>query len=337
MVNLQTKIALTSSELGNLWTTYINNTLAQCVLSHFLKVVDDEEIKLVIQEAYQVTLQNMAVLKDIYLKENMTLPHGFGEQDVNLNAPKLFTDPFMLFYIQQMGTLGLSAYSLAMVTSSRKDIRQFFNQVLQASARLCNNTVNITLEKGIYTRPPYINPPNKVTYVTKQSFLNGWLGKRRTLNAIEINHLFTNVETNSLGKGLITGFAQVSKNHDIAQYFQRGMAISKKHIDIFSKLLADDNLPQIATKESEVLDSLIAPFSDKLMLINILFLNSAGLGNYGLAFSSSMRKDLHVHYTRLISEIGIYNATGVDLLIENGWMEQPPQSVDREALIQSRP
>lgn len=36
---------LTSAEMGKLWATYTGNTLGKCVLSYYLKHVEDEDIK----------------------------------------------------------------------------------------------------------------------------------------------------------------------------------------------------------------------------------------------------------------------------------------------------
>ncbi|MCM2534643.1 DUF3231 family protein [Neobacillus pocheonensis] len=44
-----------------------------------------------------------------------------------------------------------------------------------------------------------------------QQFLSGFLGRKRALTSIEITHLFLNVQTNSIGKALVTGFTQISQ------------------------------------------------------------------------------------------------------------------------------
>ena len=74
------------------------------------------------------------------------------------------------------------------------------------------------------------------------------------------------------------------------------------------------------------------PFSDKLMVYHIALLNITGLGNYGMAISTSTRRDLIKEYMRLSGEIGLYAEDGANLMIKHGWMEEPPQAVDREKL-----
>lgn len=42
---------LTSAEIGKLWATYTGNTLFTCVLSYYLKHVEDKDIKKVVENA----------------------------------------------------------------------------------------------------------------------------------------------------------------------------------------------------------------------------------------------------------------------------------------------
>jgi len=51
-------------------------------------------------------------------RENRTsgLPFGFQESDVHSQAPRLFSDHFMVFYSEIMTSHGLTAFSLALTT-----------------------------------------------------------------------------------------------------------------------------------------------------------------------------------------------------------------------------
>lgn len=60
-----------------------------------------------------------------------------------------------------------------------------------------------------------------------QQFLSGFLGRKRALTSIEITQLFLNVQTNSIGKAQITGFAQISQNEEVKQYLARGKQIAQ--------------------------------------------------------------------------------------------------------------
>ncbi|WP_255298450.1 DUF3231 family protein [Brevibacillus dissolubilis] len=97
-------------------------------------------------------------------------------------------------------------------------------------------------------------------------------------------------------------------------------------------MLRDDDISSISTWESDVTDSTVSPFSDKLMLQHILYLNAAGMAFYGNAMSTSTRRDVGVTYSRLFTEIATYLDDGAELAIGLGWMEKPPGTVDREAL-----
>ncbi|MYL43190.1 DUF3231 family protein [Virgibacillus salexigens] len=83
---------------------------------------------------------------------------------------------------------------------------------------------------------------------------------------------------------------------------------------------------------SEVTDSTVAPFSDRLMMTFVSNLIASSMGQYGIALSSSPRHDLSVHYSRLIAEVGKYANEGNKILINNGWLEQPPMAADRRDL-----
>ncbi|GLB60696.1 DUF3231 family protein [Cytobacillus sp. NCCP-133] len=52
-------------------------------------------------------------------------------------------------------------------------------------------------------------------------------------------------------------------------------------------------------------------------------LNSSGI---------NIRKDLVVRYAKMMAEVGNYANEGAKIMIDNGWLENPPQSLDREEL-----
>ncbi|MFK9091444.1 DUF3231 family protein [Bacillus salipaludis] len=83
---------------------------------------------------------------------------------------------------------------------------------------------------------------------------------------------------------------------------------------------------------SEVTDSKISPFSDKLMLNHIVILISAAVGYLGAGLSVSQRRDLAVEYGKMLAQVGLYAEDGAELLIKNGWLEQPPMAENRDKL-----
>lgn len=101
-------------------------------------------------------------------------------------------------------------------------------------------------------------------------------------------------------------------------------------------MLVEENLHIPRTFESEVTDSIIPPFSDKLMMFHISSLLSSAIGYYGEAMSMCHRKDLSVDYAKMIAEIGLLAEDGMNLLIEHEWMEQPPLATDHEDLAKNK-
>ncbi|MGE5397664.1 MAG: DUF3231 family protein, partial [Chitinophagales bacterium] len=67
------------------------------------------------------------------------------------------------------------------------------------------------------------------------------------------------------------------------------------------------------------------PFSDKLMMFQVLILNATGVGNYGVSISTSLRHDITLMYTRVLAEVAQFSGEGTRLMMEKGWMEEPPK------------
>jgi hypothetical protein len=57
-----------------------------------------------------------------------------------------------------------------------------------------------------------------------------------------------------------------------------------------------------------------------------------GISNYATSSAASLRMDLATNYVRLTAEIAQYAQDGATILIDNGWLEEPPQNVDRKEL-----
>lgn len=329
----KTKIRLTSAEMAMLWTQYINDTVSVCVNSHFLAKVEDEEVSPIIEFALKGSKRNIDYLNDLFTREKFPVPIGFTNQDVDVNAPKIFSDTFVLMYLRNMSVLGMAAAGLAIGLITRPDVVKFFKNVLNIAVELQDLTRNLMLKQGTYIRPPYISTPDKVDFVEKQKFLTGFFGETRPLTAQEITMLFNNVQTNAIGKTLILGFAQTAKSKEVKQYFLRGKQIAQKHMDLFSEILKKEDLPAPMTWDTSLTDSTTPVFSDKLMMFHVSAMIAAGIGNYGASMSGSPRRDLGLRYASLIPEIALYAEDGANIMIKNGWLEEPPQADNRGHLI----
>lgn len=327
-------IRLTSSEITQLWAAYMNDSLAVCVLEYFVNKVEDTEIHRVLEYALELSSAHIKKISKILQSENYPIPIGFDqEQDVDVNAPRLYSDTFFLTFIRQMGQLGMNAYSLAVSLSTRDDVYDYFSECLSESNKLHKMACKVLLSKGLYIRPPYLPTPDKADFVQKQKFLTGWFGERRPITGIEIAHLFANTQRNALGIATLLGFAQTAKSKEVKQYMVRGSEISSKHVEVFSSILRENDLSAPMTWNTNVMDSTTYVFSDKLMMFQVAALNGIGIGYYGAGMGTSLRRDLGAHYARLIAEVGLYAEDGTNMMINNGWLERPPQATDREELI----
>lgn len=325
-------IPLATSEIAAIWSGYLSDSMSNCVLRHFLSTVEDREIASMIEYALSLTEEHLRYKNKLLADESFPIPDAFHENDVDLAAPRLFSDSLMLLYLRQIGISGLNAYALAVGTSAREDIRSFFSHNVETAKELLNRSTDLMLEKGLFQRPPQIPYPDQTETVKKEGWLNGFWGDRRMLNAAEITHLWMNIYTNSVGKALMTGFRQTSKDRDIAQYCRRAVDISEKHIRVFRSLLENDGLPAPMTYDADITDSTHAPFSDKLMLFHTVGLSALGIGNYGLSLAASPRRDIAATYARLSAEVGMFAEDGAELLIRHGWLEKVPEAIEREAL-----
>lgn len=324
-------VKLTSAEVSFLWSTYVADSMSICVFKFFLEHIEDEKIKALVTHALDLSQQHVEIIQGVFIDENIPIPQGFTEKDVNLNSRRLFSDSFYLYYIKHMSKGGLATYARTVPTVFRRDILSFYSNCLQSTLELNNEATTILLEKGLAIRPPYIPYPKKVQFVQKQSFMLEGLGKR-PLSGIEITNLYNNIQTNRLGTSLATAFSQTGQSEKIRDYFLRGKDMSLKHMDIFGDYLTMNSLPIPMSFDQEVEKTKESPFSDKLMMYHFSLMIYAGIGNYGAAISESQRSDLAIDYSRLLVEVLKFAEDGVNILIENQWLEQPPLAADREEL-----
>ncbi|MRH42668.1 DUF3231 family protein [Aquibacillus halophilus] len=323
---------LTSAEMAVLWGAFQNSTVVTCTTTYFLEIVEDDQIRSLLKFSLGLSVEHEELLRGIFKEENLPIPMGFTEQDVNLHADRLYTDLFILSYLSHIGSMGLNTYSMSLPNSSREDIRDYFSKSLNSSIELYNRVTDVMQEKGVYIRPPYIPYHEQVEFVHKQHFISGWIGEQRPLTSTEISFLFNNIQRNVLGIGMLTGFSQVASSREVAKYVTRGVEIAKHHCAVFSKFLDESNILVPMTSDASPTRSKQAPFSDKLIMFHTAAVQAAGMGYYGASIATSARRDLAAAYTRLMAEVGEYTEDGAKLMIENGWMEKPPSAADRKNL-----
>ncbi|MGB8953754.1 MAG: DUF3231 family protein, partial [Tumebacillaceae bacterium] len=282
--------------------------------------------------ALSLSKEHMHRISGYFKEEDFLVPIGFTDKDVVLSAPRLFSDSFFLQYVANMAKIGTTSNGMGVSMSARTDIRTFFTESSASAFELYNKASSLLLSKGLFIRAPYVPIPREVEFIHRERFLDGMIGKQRPVNVIEIAHLWSNAQMNLIGKALSMGFSQVAKNRKVRELLVRGRDISQKHIAVLNDQLVKENLPTTSSWDADVMDSTIAPFSDKLMLFHVASLCQTGLGNYGIASSQSMRRDLSLLYTRLSAEVATYADDMLEVMIHNKWAEQPPLAVDRDEL-----
>lgn len=327
------QIKLTSAEMAQLWAQYMNDSGSICILTYLLEKAEDAEIKAVIDYALDLSKTHIQKLTAIFTEEKYIVPHGFKvEEDVDLTAPKLFSDSYVLNFIHQMAKIGLTNYSASVSSSVRADITAYYMECLTETMQLYKMSKDLLLSKGLYIRSPSAPNMEQVDYVKKQRFILDVFGEKRPLIVAEIANLYANLQRNALGLGTLVGFSQVAQDQDVKQLFLRGIEIAKKHIKLFGAKLEESNLPVPMTLASEVTSSTTYTFSDKLMTFFTSGLISLSIGYYGTGVAQSPRLDLGVMYNRLSLEIQLYSEDGSNIMINNGWLEQPPIASDRDEL-----
>lgn len=329
----ESRAQLTSSEIASIWTSYMQDSMSKCVLGYFLKHVEDEEIRSVVQFSYDLSSSHIEKLTTIFQEEQIPTPTGYTyDNDVNLNAPRMYTDLFMLTYINHMAKIGLLGYSGFVSISARDDIRNYYREGLNETSELFEKSSKVALSKGVFTRAPYIPYPIKTNYIDTKKYLSSG----RPLNAVEISHLFLNIQTNLIGSKLAISFAQGTPRENIRKWMLRGRDISQKHMQIFTKTLIDNDIQAPCPSDVSITNSTTPPFSDKLNMFHMSFMSAAGTGNYATAAAASQRSDLIVNYERLSLEIAQYAKDGADIVISNAWLEQPPGTKDKEQLTKKK-
>ncbi|MBS4213965.1 MULTISPECIES: DUF3231 family protein [Neobacillus] len=327
------QVRLTSAEITSLWASYINDTAISCKFKYFLSIVEDEEIKPILKRAFDIAQGNLKTLTEIFNKEKYPIPYGFKlDEDVNISAPRLYSDSYVLHYLHQSSQIALQGYSMNLTLSVRGDVYSHFNECISQLTTFLREVKELLLSKGLYIRSPYLPIPDEIDFVKRKSFLKGFFGEKRPLIGTEVTNLFANFQRNAFGVATLLGFSQVAQSKEVAEYLVRGKDIAKKHCELFGSILTEGDLPTPMSWGTEVTDSTASTFSDKLMMFYTTTLIALSIGFYGTSMAMSPRKDLGLHYVRLSAEIAKYAEEGANIMIKNGWLEQPPMAADRDEL-----
>ncbi|WP_051529985.1 DUF3231 family protein [Anoxybacteroides tepidamans] len=338
MIDMQAShdVKLTAPEISALWSQYQNDTMARCVYKYMINIVEDASIRPILEFALSLAESHIPKIKEYFTQEQFPIPHGFTDEDVNSEAPRLFSDEACLMYTYAMSNSGLGLYADALAISMRKDVRDYFLQCQNEAVELFNRSLDLLLEKGFVSKPPFVYPEKDVEFVEKEGFFQELFRGKRPLSSIETTHVFFDVRKVQFSKSLTMAFAQTANSREVREFLWRGVEIYGKHIEVFESILSENQLPQPKSEEAEITNSTVAPFSDRLMLSHKAFLDSIIVAMYGTAIATCNRPDLIVNYSRLAEELVQYMKDTRDLMVKHRWLERPPMTENREALATNK-
>lgn len=323
---------LNTAEVCTLWNQYMGDSLAICMYKYFLNIVENKEVKSIIETALELSQSHITQITEFFNQAKFQVPMGFKGSDININAPRLFTDDFFVFYTEIMTMHGLTGYSLAITISEREDIRNYFLECTTSAKDLIDKVIKYGQSSGKYSTIPSIPSPKQVEFIQKTSFISDLLGDKRPLNASEITNLFFNTKKNVLNKTLFLAFSQVAENEDVRDFMLFGVEKAGKDIDSFIKILQGDHLSPPLIWDNAVTNSTASPFSDKLMMFHMVFLTSAALAFYGSGLATSMRLDLVSAYNSIFANIHTGSKKMYLIMTKYGWLEKQPEAIDRKLL-----
>ncbi len=329
-----TKIPLVSSEISGIWNSYMGENLLICKLKYYLNRVDDTETLAIMKYTLDLSTQRIKVLTDLFNQEKLPIPEAFKDNDVNINAPRLFTDAFYLQYMGYASRVAMENYTLILNNIARSDVRDYFSKCIQDYIDLYNKSAELRLSKGIFVRAPHVEVPKEVQYIKDESFMLDWFGEKRPLLTLEITHIFSIASASIIRSAQLMGFAQVSKDKKISDYMLRGKELAAKQNNAFNSILAAEGIPIPSSSDLYVTQSTVAPFSEKLMISKIMIMCSEKIASLGMALSDIKRSDLQSICIKFMDAIIKYAKDGADIMIDNGWSEQPPQAIRHENLVE---
>lgn len=127
-------------------------------------------------------------------------------------------------------------------------------------------------------------------------------------------------------------FSQVAETEEVRHFMLHVVEKAGQDIDSFISILEQEHLTTPRIWDSEITNSTVSPFSDKLMMIHLAFLMSAALAFYGTGLASSMRPDVIVAYNNIFENIHEGSRKMFTIMLKHGWLEKQPEAIDRKSL-----
>jgi len=321
--------SMTSSEIGTVWITYQQKSMLYNMLDYFINKADDHEAREIMSSLKEDIQPVIAQMDSMFNAEGIPIPIGFVPQDVNKDAPKLYDNGFDIMFVRLIKEISSGMHTLNLTMVYREDIILLFRDLTKMTQKYYDDCTKYLLKKGLLPRAPYVTIEKSIEFVKANNYLDGakLFSKKRPLNAVEIAHIYHGIESNVTGMQMIFGFAQVAKEKEAKKYFNKGGELAKSIIKDMSEVLLQNNIHVPATAGGNITDSRVPPFSDKIMMYCISLFCSFSLGGNSIGTAFSLRNDLPLKFAAYMKDIFEYAHEGAKLMIQNGWMEEPPQTI----------
>jgi ferritin-like metal-binding protein YciE len=324
-------VELTAAEVSNIWSSYLMNSMEQRLLEYFFASTEDSEIKQVIEKMLHQSRKNIDDLKEIFIKDKLTVPLGFTDEDVRFDRPKVFSDSFILHFCFDLTHLAMSTYPVALSDCSRTDARNHFQENIAFSVKIQNEITDLMLSQGVYLKSPQLEIDTQVEFADSMIYFNGFFGGSRPLNAPEIANLSRIIHRAQFSKMVFVTFSKLAKTKELKQHFSKGRDGIEKVLDSLQEVFENENIPISSSGDYKVYHAEMSPFSDKLMLF---FVNTClGIFCFAMisqALTSSLRTDVISKLSKISDDMKRFYGMGLLLAIKEKWFEQPPQAVDRK-------
>ncbi len=206
--------SLNSAELSALWHQYMGDSMAICVYKYF-------KIKSILEDSLQRSENHTSQITAYLRNSNFQHPIGFTENEVNLEAPHLFSDQCQLFYSKLMTAHGLTAYSLALTNIDRKDLQDYFLECIVSAKELYQRITGLSKTYPNFTTVPAVPPSKKIEFTDTTGMLSNLAGEKRPLNISEITSVFYNSMKTGLVRTLSLAFAQVAEYDDVRKFMEK--------------------------------------------------------------------------------------------------------------------
>ncbi|MEH7306061.1 DUF3231 family protein [Neobacillus drentensis] len=170
---------LSAAEVAQIWNAYMNSSMCKCLFTYFSKIDEDRDLHSIIQKGLEIAETHLTKLSMLFIKEGYAIPCGFKvNKDVNISAPRLFSDSLMMYLTHNMGVMALSFYAIAKTFAVKSEIDDYSTECINDLNKFNTNSKNLLLSKGLYVRSPILTATNEVHFVKSHSFISGLFGKK---------------------------------------------------------------------------------------------------------------------------------------------------------------